>query len=230
MYILNIDTSSDICSVSVFSNGKFINYQEVKEKNSHASKLAPITNQLLKELNIKANRLAAVAINKGPGSYTGLRIGTAFAKGLCYALNIPLLAIDCLKILAQDFLIKFPDATVEYICPMLDARRMEVYTALFDVNLNTILNTQALILTTQSFHELAEKKIAFLGNGVSKFKFLKHDAPNSFMFYPELYPNAMALGYLSFQHYQQHAFEDIAYFEPQYLKDFIPTTPKDKFQ
>lgn len=229
MYILNIDTSSDICSVSVFAEGKLINFQEIQEKNSHASQLAPITNQLLRELNIKANQLEAVAINKGPGSYTGLRIGTAFAKGLCYALNIPLIAVDCLKILAQDFLLKFPDANVDYICPMLDARRMEVYTALFDLNLNTVLNTQAHILTTQSFIDYAEKRVAFIGNGVSKFKFLIHNAQNSFAFYPEFYPNSVALGHLSYQQYQHKVFEDIAYFEPQYLKDFMPTTPKDKF-
>lgn len=230
MYILNIDTSYHICSVSVFSEGKLINYQEVQEKNSHASQLAPITNQLLKDLNIKANQLVAVAINKGPGSYTGLRIGTAFAKGLCYALNIPLIAVDCLKILAQDFLIKFPDICVEYICPMLDARRMEVYTALFDLNLNHVLNTQAYILTAQSFNDYSEKKIAFVGNGVSKFKFLIHNTQNSFLFYPELYPNSIALGHLSYIQYKQNTFEDIAYFEPQYLKDFIPTIPKNKFQ
>lgn len=228
MYILNIDTSSDICSVSVFSEGKLVKYQEIQEKNSHASQLAPITNQLLKDLNLKANQLVAVAINKGPGSYTGLRIGTAFAKGLCYALNIPLIAVDCLKIMAQDFRIKFPDTPVDYICPMLDARRMEVYTALFDLTLNPVLNTHAHILTTQSFNDYADKNVAFVGNGVSKFKFLIYDAQNSFTFYPELYPNSVALGHLSYLYYQQNAFEDIAYFEPQYLKDFIPTTPKDK--
>jgi tRNA threonylcarbamoyladenosine biosynthesis protein TsaB len=224
MYILNIDTSFEYCSVSVFKKGKFLNYKETKEKNDHSSQIALLTNMLLKELNITAKDLSAIAINKGPGSYTGLRIGTSFAKGICYALNIPLIAIDSLEILAKDFLLKYPNDNVDYICPMIDARRMEVYTSIFDKNLKQLFPSKPLVLDSQSFKEFQDYKIAFIGNGAAKFKFLvNHD---NFYFYQNLYPNSIAIGHLSFLYYKNKKFEDIAYFEPQYLKEFIPTKPK----
>jgi len=228
MYILNIDTSAEICSVSLSENGKLLGLKENKEKNNHSSQLALLTNKLLKEYNIQANQLSAIAINKGPGSYTGLRIGVAFAKGLCYALNIPLIAIDSLKILSQDFLLKYEANDVELICPMLDARRMEVYTAIFDKSLNQIAPSQALILNSQSFNNYKKQKIAFVGNGCSKFRFLISSTEKYFSFFPDLYPNSFAIVPLSYNYFIQKKFEDITYFEPQYLKDFIPTTPKNK--
>ncbi|MCX7861573.1 MAG: tRNA (adenosine(37)-N6)-threonylcarbamoyltransferase complex dimerization subunit type 1 TsaB [Bacteroidales bacterium] len=228
MYILNIDTSGEICSVAIFERNHLLGYKETNEKNSHASQLAPLTNNLLKELNIKSNQLQAVAINKGPGSYTGLRIGTAFAKGLCYALNIPLIAVDGLKIIAQHFLTTHSHIKVDYICPMLDARRMEVYTAIFDTQLQQIMKTQTLVLNSDSFEQFSKFILAFVGNGVLKFKFLNNNPNASFLFFPEIYANALSLGLISPSYFEQQIFEDVAYFEPLYLKDFIPTTPKDK--
>lgn len=228
MYILNIDTSSEVCSVSLSREMEVLGCKENKEKNSHSSQIALLTNQLLKENNLQANQLSAIAINKGPGSYTGLRIGTAFAKGLCYALNIPLIAIDGLKILAQDFLIKHNNEDVDFICPMLDARRMEVYTAIFDKNLTQILPTQPMVLNNESFDDYKNKRIVFVGNGCSKFKFLISQTEHSFMFFTNIYPNSLAIAKLSYKYFLQEMFEDIVYFEPQYLKDFLPTTPKNK--
>ncbi len=228
MYILNIDTSCEICSVSLSKHNQLICFKETTENNSHSSNLALLTNKILKEHKVQANQLSAIAINKGPGSYTGLRIGIAFAKGLCYALNIPLIAIDCLKILSQDFLNKYDYTNIDIICPMLDARRMEVYTALFDTNLKQILETQPLILNSQSLDDYKNHKIAFVGNGSPKFKFLVASTEKSFSFFPELYPNSVAMVKLSYNYFLHKMFEDITYFEPQYLKDFLPTTPKNK--
>ena len=227
--ILNIDTSCEVCSVSISSSDGVLGYRESTEKNSHSSQLAVITNQLLVELSVKKEQLSAIAVNKGPGSYTGLRIGAAFAKGLCFALNIPLIAIDSLLILSKEFLLTNPSALVDFICPMIDAKRMEVYTALFDSTLNQILPTQPLILDNQSFSEYADKKIAFVGNGSPKFKFLTHNIFTNAYFFEKLYPNAKSMAYFSQSLFINKCFENLAYFEPNYLKDFIPTTkPKTK--
>ncbi len=228
-YILNIDTGGEICSVSISTPDAVIEYHESADKNSHSSQLAVITNQLLVDSSVKKEQLSAIAINKGPGSYTGLRIGASFAKGLCYALNIPLIAVDSLCILTKEFLSSYPQLDVDFICPMLDARRMEVYTALFDKQLNQVLPTQPLILDNNSFAEYSDKNVAYIGNGCSKFKFLVSDKYTRALFFDKLYPNAKALSSLSHDLFLKKQFEDIAYFEPQYLKDFVPTTiPKNK--
>lgn len=215
MYILNIETSTKNCSVSVAKSGKTILLKEVAEQNfSHSEKLHLFIDGLLKEIQISYKELAAVAISKGPGSYTGLRIGTSTAKGLCYALDIPLIALDTLLILAKK--VHKNDAL---IIPMLDARRMEVYTAVFDKNHHMNSGIEAKIIDEHSFFEISEKAY-LIGDGAAKCKeVLKH---KNFMFLDEIiYPSAHEMSLLSFEKYQNKQFEDLAYFEPFYLKEFF---------
>lgn len=215
MYILNIETSTKNCSVSIAKSGKTILLKEVAEQNfSHSEKLHLFIDGLLKEVQISYKELAAVALSKGPGSYTGLRIGTSTAKGLCYALDIPLIAIDTLLILAKQI-----NTQHALIIPMMDARRMEVYTAVFDQNHHKISEVEALVIDENSFNEVSEKAY-LIGDGASKCKeVLRRE---NFMFLDEIiYPSANEMSLLSFEKYQNKQFENVAYFEPFYLKEFF---------
>ncbi len=215
MYILNIETSTKNCSVSIAKSGKTILLKEVAEQNfSHSEKLHLFIDGLLKEVQISYKELAAVALSKGPGSYTGLRIGTSTAKGFCYALDIPLIAIDTLLVLAKQI-----NAQDALIIPMIDARRMEVYTAIFDPNHHTISEVEALVINENSFNEVSEKAY-LIGDGTSKCKEVL--TRENFMFLDEIiYPSANEMSLLSFEKYQNKQFEDVAYFEPFYLKEFF---------
>ena len=217
MYILNIETATRNCSVSLAKSGKTIAYKEIADQGyTHAENLHVFIEEVLATASIKINDLNAVAVSCGPGSYTGLRIGVSAAKGLCYALKIPLIAVDTLNILAEKVTHKNG-----LIIPMIDARRMEVYSAVFDENKNQIRTTQAEILTENSFSEYQET-IYFVGDSTEKAKTILNK-PN-FVFLDDIvFPSARDISSLAYEKYIQNHFEDVAYFEPFYLKDFLIT-------
>lgn len=220
IYILNIETATKQCSVSVSKNNELIALRELAEENfNHAEKLHVFIEEVMTESNIKLSDLNAVSVSKGPGSYTGLRIGVSTAKGLCYALDIPLIAIDTLQIIAKQ--IQISEGIIQ---PMIDARRMEVFTASFDKKHQIVGQTKALVLDENSFEDIQEK-IHFIGDGAEKSEaVLKSER---FVFYSHLkYPSAKEMVGLSYVAYLNKKFEDVAYFEPYYLKDFMLTTKK----
>ncbi len=222
--ILNIETSTKNCSVGLSQDGKNIAIKEVNDGNySHAEKLHVFIEEILKEHNYTVANLDAIAVGKGPGSYTGLRIGVSAAKGLAYAANIPLIAIDTLKTLATSVYIE----NNAFVIPMLDARRLEVYSAIFDNNMNLIRNVEAQIIDENSFSlELTQQPVYFLGDGAEKCKeILTHENAK---FIDDLFPSAKQMAQLAEEKYTLKDFEDTAYFEPFYLKDFIVTPQKKK--
>ena len=189
--------------------------KEIAEQNfSHAEKLHLFIAEVLSENNLKFSDLKAVAVSQGPGSYTGLRIGVSSAKGFCYALNIPLIAVDTLQLLAKQIQIE-----KGIILPMIDARRMEVFTAFYDKNFNQIRNVQAEIIDENSYAEIDEI-LHLVGDGTEKFKTtLTND---KFVFHSNvIYPSAKEMSALSYEKFQNQDFVDVAYFEPFYLKDFL---------
>ena len=223
--ILNIETATKNCSVSVADGAKILAFKELNEgKFSHAEKLHSFILEVIEVAKIEMNDLNAVAISKGPGSYTGLRIGVSTAKGLCYALNIPLISIATLKCLA----LQVPDNTYDYMVPLLDARRMEVYSAVFDRRHIQVRETKAEIIDGKSFTKLLEKgKVCFLGDGAEKcIEVIKH---KNALFLAGKYPSSHEMAILADQKYKDKAFEDLAYFEPFYLKDFVAGKPKNYF-
>lgn len=214
-YILNIETATKNCSVTIAKNGKTILCKEISELGySHAEKLHVFIEELINEAGITFKELSAVAVSKGPGSYTGLRIGVSTAKGLCYGLDIPLIAIDTLTILAHQ--VKKTDGL---IIPMIDARRMEVYTAVFDSNKEMIGNVKAEILTKNSFSNFDET-LYFIGDSNEKARTVL--IKDNFIFLDEIvYPSSNEMSSISMLKFQNNDFEDVAYFEPYYLKDFM---------
>ena len=215
-YILNIETSTTNCSVALSKNGEVIALKEVNSlEYSHAERLHVYIDEVLKTAQISKNQLDAIAISKGPGSYTGLRIGVSAAKGLCFALNIPLISVSTLEALAHQ--IENPKGT---IVAMLDARRMEVYSAIYDVQYNLVRSTKAEVLNPESYQELLElSSVYFIGNGVQKTKaIITH---KNAQFVDNKLPSAKQMCALSFERFKTKDFEDVAYFEPFYLKDFI---------
>ena len=218
--ILNIETATKNCSVALSKDGKTLAIRELSEQNfSHAEKLHVFIEELLLETNVALKDLKAIAASQGPGSYTGLRIGVSAAKGLCYALSIPLIAVDTLEILARK--INISNGT---ILPMIDARRLEVYSAFFDSNYTKIRETKAEIIDENSFQEETEI-LHLIGDGAMKFKEILTD--EKFKYYPEIqFPSAAEMSLISFQKFQNKQFEDVAYFEPFYLKDFVLITKK----
>ncbi len=223
IYILNLETSTKNCSVSVSKNGEVVFLIELCEANfSHAEKLPSFIKDAIANSGILMQDLNAIAIGKGPGSYTGLRIGVSTAKGLCYGLDIPLISLATLKILAHATQIENG-----YIIPLLDARRMEVYTAVFNKDYQLIKPTFNHIVEKDSFKEFLEKDtVYFLGDGSEKIKeIIPH--PNA-VFLDNYHPSAKEMAKLSYTKYLENNFEDVAYFEPFYLKDFHVTVSKKK--
>ena len=214
-FILNIETATKNCSVALAKEGVVTAIKEIAEENfSHAEKLHVFIVALLEENKITFQDVDAVAVSQGPGSYTGLRIGVSSAKGLCYALNIPLIAIDTLEVLARKISVE-----EGVVIPMIDARRMEVYTAIFDKDFNQIRAIQAEIINEESYNDLNET-IHLLGDGASKFKTIL--TADNFVYHDEaVFPSAQEMGVLSFDKYKKSDFVDVAYFEPYYLKDFV---------
>jgi len=224
--ILSIETSTPVCTVSLSENGKTIAIRESFDEKSHATHLTVFVEELLKENNITAKNLSAVAVSRGPGSYTGLRIGVSVAKGICYAAQIPLIAIDTLKTMAIMAANKYNHKNVLY-CPMIDARRMEVYSELFDGNFNVKREVIAEVIDHNSYSDiLAQQKIVFIGNGSEKLT-NTITSPNA-VFIEGIYPSANYMSELAYNEFQNKQFVDVAYFEPFYLKDFVATTPKKK--
>ena len=222
--ILNIETATKNCSVALAENGKIVALREMATDNfSHAEKLHVFIEEVLKEANFKFEDLKAIAVSQGPGSYTGLRIGVSSAKGLSYALSIPLIAVDTLESIARKV---NSDAFGEnnLIVPMIDARRMEVFSAFFDVNYTRIRETKAEVIDENSYKEISES-IHLVGDGAMKFKDVLTDA--KFQFYPEMeFPSAKEMAIIAQQKFENKEFEDVAYFEPFYLKDFVLITKK----
>lgn len=216
--ILNIETATKNCSVALAKDGKTIACKEIAAQNfSHAEKLHVFIEEILSENNIQFSDLNAIAVSQGPGSYTGLRIGVSSAKGLCYALHIPLVAIDTLQLLAKQ--IQIEDGI---ILPMIDARRMEVFSAFYDKNHQKIRTTQAEVIDETSYQEISDT-IHLVGDGIEKFKNTLTDT--KFLFHSAImYPSAKEMSQLSFEKYQENNFADVAYFEPFYLKDFVLNT------
>ena len=220
MKLLNIETSTRNCSVSVSENGQTIAYREIAEVGfSHAERLHVFIEEVLKECNTNLKQLSAIAISKGPGSYTGLRIGVSAAKGLCFALDIPLISVDTLAVLAHQLKIE-----KGLIIPMIDARRMEVYCAVFDKDFNNITKTEAVVLEQKSFMDLDLRlPIYFIGDCNDKAKTVL-DNDNFVFLDNHLFPSAKEMSALSYLKFNQQVFEDLASFEPFYLKDFLMTT------
>jgi tRNA threonylcarbamoyladenosine biosynthesis protein TsaB len=219
-YILNIETATKNCSVALAKEGKTILCKEIAEEGySHAERLHVFIEEILVEVGITYKDLTAVAVSQGPGSYTGLRIGVSAAKGLCYALDIPLIAVDTLKTLASQ--LKVSDGL---IIPMLDARRMEVYSAIFTPNLENKRAILAEIITENSFEDFQET-LYFVGDCADKCKTVL--TKDNFVFVDEIkYPSAKEMSLLSFEKFKINDTVDVAYFEPYYLKDFMITTSK----
>ncbi len=226
-YILSIETATEVCSVAVSNENQVLFYKEETKGPSHAVLLGQFVNEAIEELR-KANiKLDAVAVSCGPGSYTGLRIGVSEAKGLCYGLSIPLIAINTLKIMAHGVLKQNNTGKDALLCPMIDARRMEVYDTVYNSSLQELRAVSADIIDENSFSEfLTDKQIVFSGNGAEKCKTVLHH-PNA-EFLDDIYPKATDMVELAEESFNKKEFVDVAYFEPFYLKEFVATTPKNK--
>lgn len=215
--ILCIETATTNCSVAIAQHGKLLAFKELNNKQySHAEKLHLFIAEVVEEAQLKLSNLDAIAVSKGPGSYTGLRIGVSAAKGLCFSLDVPLIAIPTLDALAKQA--KAPENTL--VIPMLDARRMEVYSAVFNSEGKQIRETQAEILDENSFHEYIEKyRVYFIGDGVEKFQKIRNHSKAVFV--EEGFPSAKEMVALAQTKFEKEQFENVAYFEPYYLKDFV---------
>lgn len=216
--ILNIDTATTIGSVSLSRDGQVIQTLVNEKQQDHAATMILFVQQILKEQGILPAALDAIAVSAGPGSYTGLRVGVATAKGLCYAWNKPLLAISTLQMMAQGLVATIKDEAAWY-CPMLDARRQEVFMGLYDARLQEIMPPQAMILEPSSLEtQLAEKKIYFFGDGSPKWQLMLSSPKNAI--FVEYVISAAHMAPLSAQAFDKKMFVDLAYFSPFYLKPF----------
>lgn len=227
--ILNIETSTRVCSVALAIDGNVNAIKESNIQNAHAESITLFSEEVIKKSGLKFSDLDAIAVSRGPGSYTGLRIGVSTAKGFCYALERPLIAIDTLKAMAFG-MSKLVDIgrTDILFCPMIDARRMEVYTAIYDHELNCIQDTNAEIVDENSFAKVLEnKKVYFGGDGSDKCKTVLGGNPNT-TFLENFNPSSSYMANEAEDKFQSRQFEDVAYFEPFYLKDFVAGIPKVK--
>lgn len=224
--ILNIETATKNCSVSVSKNEEILSLKELNEgKFSHSEKLHSFILEVLDSAGLSMGDLDAVAVSKGPGSYTGLRIGVSAAKGLCYALNKPLISVPTLENIALQISLKEDELAV----PLLDARRMEVYSAIYDKDHRQIRATEAEIISETSFQGFLKKGIVyFAGDGAEKCKeVIRHDNAR---FLSSVYPSAREMAIIAARKFKSEDFEDVAYFEPFYLKDFVAGKPKNYFK
>ena len=228
--ILNIETATGVCSVALAQDGELIGLVESNTKNSHSSVLTLFMDEVIKTAGVALSELDAVAVSEGPGSYTGLRIGVATAKGFCYALEKPLIGVSTLRAMAIGMVPPVSEDQEAHIlyCPMIDARRMEVYCAIFDEKGNEIRETRAEIMDENSFMEyLGKNRIVFAGDGALKCRPLFDKHPNA-VFSEDFQASAKFMISLSEEKFSQKKFEDLAYFEPHYLKDFIAGKPRVK--
>lgn len=221
--ILNIETATTVCSVSLAKDGKLLSLKEQNGDYSHAENLTLFIEDVCKQANINLSQVDAIAVSKGPGSYTGLRIGVSTAKGLCYSLDKPLISISTLLSITRSIVhsSKFKVESSDLFCPMLDARRMEVYCAIFSSEGNVVKETAAEIIDEDSFADILKtNKVIFFGDGASKCKETFSKNSNA-VFIDDVVPSAKDMIMLSEKAYNAKQFEDIAYFEPYYLKDFV---------
>lgn len=230
--ILCIETGTDVCSVGIARDGELLSLRESDQGRDHARLVAVYVDELLGENDIRPEELDAVAVGMGPGSYTGLRIGVSFAKGLCYGLNIPLIAVGSLdamtEVAIEDHeagIIAVENWDEALLCPMVDARRMEVYTRLFDAQSKALTDVSAEVVTADSFSEWrgSHRRFVIFGNGAKKCAELLSDAE-----YIEVAPSARGIVRLAEEAFNAGRVEDIAYFEPFYLKDFIVIPSKKR--
>ena len=227
--ILAIETGTDICSVALVRDGELVALRESDEERNHAKKIAVFVDELLRECGVGADELDAVAVSKGPGSYTGLRIGVSFAQGLCYGQNIPLVAVGSLdslvEVAREDFeagIVDVENWNEAVLCPMIDARRMEVYTQLFNSEGVAQSDVEAKIIDEESFSEERKgKPFVIFGSGAKKCAEVLEGAT-----FIEVVPSARGMARLAEKAFAEGKTEDVAYFEPFYLKDFVVGTAK----
>jgi tRNA threonylcarbamoyladenosine biosynthesis protein TsaB len=219
--LLSLETSTQVCSVAIHQQGELVAFREMYEPRSAASQLAVMIDAVMKESATQPAVLGGVIVAAGPGSYTGLRIGVATAKGICFALNIPLISVNTLDLLAYQGK-EFSGKAL--LCPMIDARRMEVYCKMVDTDLNEIEATQAKVVDANSFKEYLEKAtVCFIGEGATKCReLISH--PNA-KFFDDVIPSASQLGKMGYKKCLERDFQDVANFEPFYLKDFLIRKP-----
>lgn len=216
--LLSLETSTKMCSVALHKDGILLSYSSFMLEKSHSKVIIPLIDNILKDASLKREEIQAVAVAKGPGSYTGLRIGVSTAKGLCYALDIPLIGVSTLEAMA--FEVNKYNYTRSHLCPMVDARRMEVYCAVYNNDNKEVEPVSASVIDAESFKVLLEKKeVIFFGDGSSKCR--KVITSKNARFLDQIYPSALGIGALATNAYNQGRFEDLAYFEPFYLKDFM---------
>jgi len=224
--LLSLDTSTDICSAALHTENGLLGYQEFRKEKSHAALLPPAIEALLSPLQLRPSSLSAIAISAGPGSYTGLRIGLSIAKGLCFALDLPLIAVNTLEAMAVQARQSLSSMLTEkdLLIPMLDARRMEVYHAIYGVQHQHHTAPAPLVVEENSFGALQQNhRLILFGNGAAKCRGV---LPQKNMVFVEgIYPSAKQVGSIGWQKLQAQDFEDTAYFEPQYLKAFQGTKP-----
>lgn len=221
--ILSLESATPVCSVALFEGSKLLDSSHLHIPQSASSRLAVMIDEVLKRCDVSPKQLNAVAVSSGPGSYTGLRIGVASAKGLCFALSIPLISVNTLESMVSQVADRFDEG--DLLCPMLDARRMEVYCLLALSDGRVIQETQAKVIDESSFQsELSENKIIFFGSGAAKCRdVIQH---KNAVFIDDIFPSAVDIGRLAFAKFESQSFEDLAGFEPFYLKDFIVKKPK----
>jgi tRNA threonylcarbamoyladenosine biosynthesis protein TsaB len=229
--ILHIETATRICSIALANSGSLLCLRESSATNAHSSQVTLFIDEVLQEAGMPFTAIDAVAISMGPGSYTGLRIGVATAKGLCYALDKPLIAVPTLHAMAYGMPLTpspSPGGRGEYICPMLDAKRMEVYCAIYDRDLNEIAPTAAVIVNEDSFAKYLHKGIVtFGGEGAEKCREVLEHHPNA-RFVSGFETTAKFMVPIAFERFTTGRFEDLAYFEPFYLKEFVAGKPRVK--
>lgn len=216
--ILSIETSTKVCSLAIHNNGQLLAHHELHSEKSHSKYITVIADDLLKECGMHAQDLDAIAVSEGPGSYTGLRIGVSTAKGLCYGLDKPMIAVNTLEAMAFGF--NKWNTAQNLCCPMIDARRMEVYCGIFNYNNENVVPVEAKIIDENSFSNLLEREnLVLFGNGAFKCKGVLKS--NNVYILDDFHPSAKYIGELAYKAFGQQKFEDVAYFEPYYLKDFI---------
>ncbi len=226
-FILNIETSTDVCSVALTHEGEVVDHHENYDGRTHATLLSAYIQDALKYVRSREIKLDAVAVSIGPGSYTGLRIGLSEAKGLAFGLGLPLIGINTLKLLTTSAMFKEFFDDDELFVPMIDARRMEVYTAVYNSALEAVVEPQPMIIDENSFSDLlVDHKLVLFGNGADKVK--KVISHSNAVFLPDIKPVALDMAVLSEMSFRKKDFIDVAYSTPLYLKEFQATTPKHK--
>lgn len=230
--ILHIDTASRFCSVALSSGSELAGIRETSEKNAHARVTTVFIDELMKDAEVKPEELDAIAVSMGPGSYTGLRIGVSTAKGLCYALGKPLIAVSTLQSMAVGSIRTLENEEIPQpdmlFCPMIDARRMEVYSAIYNVEASLVREVQAEVIDENSFaKELANHKIIFSGDGAKKCKTLLSHQKNA-IFREDIPVSAKFMIPIALEKFNNREFENTAYFEPFYLKEFVAGKPRVK--